>query len=181
MRIFPIYIMLLVFFMASSVSAQTLSLPEVSKQLTAQAMLWYEEKYFPQSDILLEQAIIANPANDEAFSYLGYSAYQQKYYENAKRYFAQAISLTPSVSELWHWAAKTNLALGEREEAMDKLAHLQKICKKCKEITTLKSEIQEFDNEKLAKEEAEEKRLNEESIRQLNENKEEKPSTSEEQ
>ena len=90
---------------------------------------------------LLEQAIVADPANAAALCALGDLYVKMKQPALAKRYYEIALTVDPINVKALSGAARLDLADGKKDTAIANLAIMKKICPTCRETGELEAAL----------------------------------------
>ena len=77
---------------------------------------------------LWEQAVVANPRNATAYSYLGLAAQRAGDKDNAKKYFDLALDIDPNEVHALSWGGQADLTAADLEGAQAKLQRLSRLC-----------------------------------------------------
>jgi len=96
---------------------------------------------FMQIDAQLTQALLANPANAEAFILKGRIAALQNDPEDARRLIDLGLNIQPDNIEGILWAGQAALALDDRADAEKRLERLIKLCGTCDAQKQLQKEM----------------------------------------
>ena len=86
---------------------------------------------------LLERAIVADPANAKAFSYLGRAAQLAGRSAQAEKYFRIALDIEPNQADALNWTGQLELAQGKPDAARAKLDRLTRTCGDCPQARDL--------------------------------------------
>lgn len=86
---------------------------------------------------LLEEAIVADPANARALAQLGRYYQSQNQRDVARRYFRFALEVEPTEPDALLGAGRLDLADGKADEAKDRLRLLRLTCATCSQTTEL--------------------------------------------
>jgi tetratricopeptide (TPR) repeat protein len=77
---------------------------------------------------LWEQAVVANPRNAAAYSYLGLAAQRAGAKDNAKKYFELALEIDPNELHALSWGGQSDLSSADLDGAQAKLQRLSRLC-----------------------------------------------------
>jgi len=105
---------------------------------------------FMQIDAQLTHALLANPANAEAFILKGRIAALQNDPEEARRLIDLGLNIQPDNIEGILWAGQAALALDDRADAEKRLERLIKLCGTCDAQKQLQKEMTISASEKVA-------------------------------
>ncbi|KAB7740383.1 hypothetical protein F2P47_07585 [Parvibaculum sedimenti] len=86
---------------------------------------------------LLEEAIVADPANARALAQLGRYYQSQNQRDAARKYFLFALDVEPAEPDALLGAGKLDLADGKTAEAKDRLRLLRLTCATCSQTVAL--------------------------------------------
>lgn len=120
---------------------------ETSRILLDKGVALFEEGDAEQAAFLLEQAIIADPADAQTRFWLGRSYWQAEELVKAQRAFNQAVTIDPSYEIALYWSALADLKQDERDSAEDKYSTLQKLCGDCEEALELRATLDKPEEE----------------------------------
>ena len=90
---------------------------------------------------LLEQAIVADPANAAALSALGDLYVKMKNSELAMKYYEIALTVDPINVKALAGSARLDLAEGKKEKAAANLAIMKNACPTCRETGELEAAL----------------------------------------
>lgn len=85
----------------------------------------------------LERAIVANPANARAFSYLGRALQQGGDLKRADKYYRTALTIDPNEPDALNWLGQLDHAEGRAADARAKLDRLTRVCADCPQTRAL--------------------------------------------
>jgi len=92
-----------------------------------------------------EQAVVADPSNAKAFSYLGYAHYRKGDRALAKKYFSIALDIDPNERHALSWGGQVDLAAADLEGAEAKLLRLSRLCgTDCSEYKILSDAVSSY-------------------------------------
>ncbi|MDD9841710.1 MAG: hypothetical protein OXU76_03480, partial [Alphaproteobacteria bacterium] len=94
-----------------------------------------------QIDAQLTHALLANPANAEAFILKGRIAALQNDPAEARRFIDLGLNIQPDHLEAILWAGQAALALDDRPDAEKRLKRLVKLCGTCDAQKQLQKEM----------------------------------------
>jgi len=100
-----------------------------------------KREQFMQIDAQLTHALLANPANAEAFILKGRIAALQNEPEEARRLIDLGLNIQPDNIEGILWAGQAALALDDRADAEKRLERLIKLCGTCDAQKQLQKEM----------------------------------------
>ena len=100
-----------------------------------------------QAAYLLEQALIADPADARVRFWLGRSYWRQEQPAKARRAFDQAIAIDPSDADALYWGGLADLRQDDREAAEEKFAWLERLCGECERALELRAELDKPEEE----------------------------------
>jgi tetratricopeptide (TPR) repeat protein len=100
----------------------------ISSQLTQRGVGALEKNQLDAARQLWEEAIVANPSNATAYSYLGLAAQRGGDKENAKKYFELALVIDPNEVHALSWGGQTDLSDADLDGAQAKLQRLARVC-----------------------------------------------------
>ncbi len=101
---------------------------KMSSLLVDRGMATLDKNQLTDAQKLFEQAIVANPQNAQAYSYLGYVWYRQGKGDVAGRYFSTALEIDPNQLKALSWGGQADLTTSNLESAEAKLQRLSRIC-----------------------------------------------------
>jgi len=107
-------------------------------------------KQFTQIDAQLTHALLANPANADAFILKGRIAALQNDAEEARRLIDLGLNIQPDNIEGILWAGQASLALDDRADAEKRLERLIKLCGTCDAQKQLQKEMTVSADKKIA-------------------------------
>ena len=91
---------------------------------------------------LMQAVVVADPARAASYVALGDLYARQHAPHFARKYYAEALDLDPSLAPALLGAARTDLALGDRAAAKKKLARLMVSCAaECREVADLRAAL----------------------------------------
>lgn len=105
---------------------------------------------FAQIDAQLTHALLANPANAEAFILKGRIAALQNDPAEARRLIDLGLNIQPDHIEAILWAGQAALALDDRADAEKRLERLVKLCGACDAQKQLQKEMTISTSKKVA-------------------------------
>lgn len=86
---------------------------------------------------LLERAIVADPANAKAFSYLGRAEQIAGRPKRSEKYFHIALDIEPNQPDALNWAGQLDLVQDKPDAARAKLDRLTRTCRDCPQTREL--------------------------------------------
>lgn len=86
---------------------------------------------------LLKEAVVADPGNAEAYSYLGRAFQDQGALQPARKYYALALTVDPLEPNALNWSGQIDLAEGKTADAEAKLKRLERSCAGCPQTDEL--------------------------------------------
>lgn len=98
---------------------------------------------FVRARRLLEEAIVADPANAHALAALGRLYQSHKDADMARKYYRFALEVEPVEPDALFGAATLDIADGDADAANDKLRKLQLSCPACRQTNELASALRE--------------------------------------
>lgn len=101
---------------------------KVSAVLLERGIGAMEKNQAEAARLFWEQAIVANPRNAAAYSYLGLAAQRGGDKEAAKKYFNLALEIDPNELHALSWGGQVDLAAADLEGAQAKLQRLSRLC-----------------------------------------------------
>lgn len=127
-------------------SARTLARFErISDKLVDQGKTFLSQQKYDDARKRFEEAIVANPRNATAFSYLGYTQRKLGSLAVAKKYFATALEIDPEEVRALSWGGEADLTAADLEGAEAKLQKLARACgPNCSEYRTLSDAISTY-------------------------------------
>ena len=123
----------------------TKQLEKVSEILLSNGIALVKQKKFDDAIPVLHQAVVADPKNAQAFSYLGFSHQQTENIPDAKKYFKIALSIDPDELRALNWGGQTDLSAEDLDAALKKLDRLSRVCGEgCSEYKELYAAVDDF-------------------------------------
>ncbi len=115
---------------------------QASSDLLGKGITQLQDKEYLQAIRLFEQSIVANPANAQAYSYLGRSYQEVGNSDRAYKYYDIALTIDPEERRALSWSGEVDAVDREMDLAAEKLAKLERICgSTCAEYQFLQSAI----------------------------------------
>ena len=151
-RLFLILGFIFIFIFAPFTSqAASVEMMRLSNALLAEAQAAFTQassakdkaknEQFMQIDAQLTHALLANPANAEAFILKGRIAALQNDPAEARRFIDLGLNIQPDHLEAILWAGQAALALDDRPDAEKRLKRLVKLCGTCDAQKQLQKEM----------------------------------------
>ncbi len=101
---------------------------------------------FKMAVMLLEQSVDENPANPDAYNYLGYSLRKSGNQADALVNYQKALALDPEHKGANEYLGELYLEMNDLDKAKERLAVLDKACFfGCDELRELKAAIENFE------------------------------------
>lgn len=120
---------------------------KVSELLLGDGIVLVQQKQFEQAIQVLEQAVVADPKNAPAFSYLGFSHQQTGNLPDATKYFGIALTIDPNEVRALNWGGQADLSNKDLDAAKEKLSRLSRVCgPSCIEYKELTTAVNAFKN-----------------------------------
>lgn len=116
---------------------------EASQRLLEKGRSLFDQGDTKQAAFLLEQAVIADPADPQPRFWLGRSYWQNEEFIKSQRAFNQAISIEPAYKSALYWGGLADLEQDDRKSAEEKYTTLEKVCGDCEEALELRAAIDE--------------------------------------
>jgi tetratricopeptide (TPR) repeat protein len=117
----------------------------VSDLLTENGISFVQKSELDSAISSFEQAIVANPQNARAYSYLGFTHHESGNLRSAQKYFGIALEIDPNQIHALRWGGAVDLAGQDLESAKIKLQRLSRVCgPSCSEYEDLRSAVQSF-------------------------------------
>lgn len=92
---------------------------------------------------LLEEAVVADPANARALSLLGHLYRSSENAALARKYYALALSIDPAEPDALLGEGELSIADGKLDDAKDKLGRLRATCPACLQTRELERALEE--------------------------------------
>lgn len=93
---------------------------------------------------LLQKVVAKEPANADAYNYLGYANRKLGKRSEALGYYRKALSVEPEHFGANEYLGELYLEMKQLPQAEERLAVLQKACGTCEEYENLKEEIEDY-------------------------------------
>ena len=124
---------------------------KISGVLVDRGLAALDKSQLDGAKTLFEEAIVANPQNAEAYSYLGSVYARQNNNETASKYFTTALEIDPNLVKALGWGGKADLDASHLDSAEAKLMRLQRICgPSCAEYKMLSDAVTTYKSTKKA-------------------------------
>jgi len=107
---------------------ETTRFGRVSSVLVERGISALEKNQTDTARQLWEQAVVANPRNAPAYSYLGLAAQRANDNDLAKKYFTLALAIDPDEVHALSWGGQVDLKAADLEGAQAKLQRLSRLC-----------------------------------------------------
>ena len=122
---------------------------ETSERLLEQGQDLLEEDDISEAISLLEQALIADPADPHVRFWLGRGYWRNDETRKAQRAFDQAIAIEPSLQDALYWGGRADLRMEDRDAAEEKHALLERLCDACAQAQELRAELDRPEEEQF--------------------------------
>jgi tetratricopeptide (TPR) repeat protein len=107
---------------------ETTRFEKIATVLVERGVSAMEKNQLDEARQLWEEAVIANPRNATAFSYLGLVAQRAADTGLAKKYFGLALDIDPNELHALSWGGQADLSSADLEGAQAKLQRLSRLC-----------------------------------------------------
>ncbi len=119
----------------------------LSNLITEQGIVELQASRYGSAIRLFEQAVVANPQNARAFSYMGHAYRQVGMVKRSYKYFGTALEINPNERSALNWSGQVDVVGQNIPLAEEKLARLERLCgRTCPEYLKLKGAIEEGSN-----------------------------------
>ena len=147
-RVMPLVLVAIIMAGGLAVAA-TNTTQAASENLLGQGMVQLQGKNYLQAIKLLEQSVVANPANAQSYSYMGRSYQEVGNADRAYKYYDIALTIDPEERKALSWSGEVDAVDKEMDLAAEKLAKLERICgSECAEYQYLQSAINKTKTDK---------------------------------
>ena len=99
----------------------------------------------PEAQNAFESAVVADPANAQAYAYLGRAEQKANLFDAARWHCETALKIDPDSVDALGWGGEVDLSLDKNvEQANAKLARLKRLCDDCSQYENLAKAISRF-------------------------------------